>query len=245
MKLAIKSAVAFALASAMLPAIALRPEYTQADLSTLPVYCDDTEGFNHTSKWTKNQSPRGPYWESVMGPDFWWMHHYCWALLAINKSERPMTVPGWTKKRHLENARMELVSTIHWVNDRFVLLPEIYTKLGEVEVELSKFGELSHTGGAYSAFLSARTMKPDYWPAYAGWARVLIQSGQKKEAEKLLRSGLEYSPDSSVLKELYRSVGGDQSTIVPVARAVNEAKNADGSGEEPQSAAPRAKVSAP
>ena len=91
----------------------------------------------------------------------------------------------------------------------FVLLPEIHTRIGELELHLARHHE------ADQSFAKARALKPDYWPAYSHWAEFLIKSGQRAEAKQLVKSGLEYSPNSRVLTEQYRMLGGKPSEIVP------------------------------
>ena len=94
----------------------------------------------------------------------------------------------------------------------FILRPEIFTRKGEVELMVGL------AGAAYDSFRLAREHKPDYWPAYSKWAAVLIKSGQKVDAKKLVKEGLEHSPDSEVLRTQYKSLGEDPGTIKPIAK---------------------------
>jgi hypothetical protein len=59
-------------------------------------------------------------------------------------------------------------------------------------------------------------MKPDYWPAYSDWAEVLIKAGQKPLAKVIIQTGLEHAPDSKVLQDQFRLLGGNPAAIVPL-----------------------------
>ena len=87
------------------------------------------------------------------------------------------------------------------------MLPEVYTKIGDVHVLLSNISE------AFLAYEKARTLKPDYWPAYTQWTDVLTKSGQKEEAKRLLKLGLQYAPGTRALLDRYRALGGKPSEI--------------------------------
>jgi hypothetical protein len=60
---------------------------TPAEMALLPSYCRDTQGFGYGDAYY-NTSPNAPKWVAMMGKDFWHMHHYCWALINIRRSER-------------------------------------------------------------------------------------------------------------------------------------------------------------
>jgi len=205
-----KLLIALLLACVAISATAAKPEnVTEGETALLPPYCVDTEWWKGGPRYSNHMSPRAPYWESLMGDGFYWMHHYCAALVDLRRSQ--MFLPGSDKKRYLLQAvKMEITFTIAQVSKKFVLLPEMYTRLGEAEIQLSDIG------GAYDALSRAREIKPDYWPAYSTWAEVLIRLKKKAEAKKLVREGLEYSPDSKVLLDQYKSLGGDPKEIQPV-----------------------------
>ena len=68
-------------------AVAKPNDITETEMELLPRYCPDTMGFKYGDAYS-NTSPRASYWVSLMGPSFWAMHHYCWALISINRSQR-------------------------------------------------------------------------------------------------------------------------------------------------------------
>ena len=197
------------LVAVLLPmaAVAKPANVTDGEIAMLPIYCPDTMGFNYGASKI-NMSPLAPKWLAQMGPGFWTMHHYCWGLVNWRRAN---SMPKQSMERR--HTLVQVVNDYQFVvkntTSNFLMLPEILTRMGEVYLELDD------VGAAYQAFYRAREIKPDYWPAYSRWAAVLIKSGQKKEAMKLVRLGLEHAPDSDVLNELYRGLGGDPATIAP------------------------------
>lgn len=183
---------------------------TEAEMKLLPRYCPDTMGFNYGDAYF-NTSPRAGRWVALMGKGFWAMHHYCWAQINLHRALRS-GVSAQFKRGTLEGVRSDYQFVIAHTTADFIMLPEIFSRLGEVELMLA------NPNAADKAFASARELKPDYWPAYSHWAEFLIRSGKRAEAKKLLQTGLEYSPTAKVLLEQYRMVGGKPSEIVPRAK---------------------------
>lgn len=213
-------------------AAANKPEnITEAEMKLLPRYCPDTMGFNYGDAYT-NTSPRAGRWVALMGKSFWAMHHYCWAQINLPRALRSGVSPQF-KRGTLEGVRSDYQFVIAHTSADFIMLPEILTRLGEVELMLA------NPNGADNAFMRAREIKPDYWPAYSHWAEFLIRSGKRAEAKKLLQTGLEYTPTAKVLLEQYRMVGGKQSEIVP------RAKEAQQGNDDPVSAEANAASNVP
>jgi tetratricopeptide (TPR) repeat protein len=188
-------------------ATAVPENITEAEMKLLPRYCPDTQVFAEGDART---NPRGKYWISRMGPTFGAMHHYCWGLINMNRSRRA-GVSENERKQQWETARGDFLYVIKHATPDFVLLPEIYTRLGEVEL-LRK-----NPGAANEAFAKARVLKPDYWPAYSHWAEFLMNIGRRPEALKIVSSGLAYSPDAKVLREQFRLLSGKASDIPKLA----------------------------
>lgn len=214
-------------------ALAGKPEnINQGEMALIPAYCADTQGFKYGNA-SFNPSPRASYWVGLMGPSFWDMHHYCWALLNLRRAG------GATSAQQRRGLWESAVGDIQYVvknsGPNFVLLPEILVTLGGAYVLLSNFS------AAYDAFLRARELKADYWPAYSDWAEVLIKSGQKIQAKALVKTGLEHSPDSKVLRDQFQRLGGVSTEIVPVPKpAVPAAVTPDPAAEaESRSATPK------
>lgn len=182
------------------------------EMTLIPAYCPDTMGFKYGDAYS-NTSPKAHHWVSLMGRDFWHMHHYCWARINLNRATKSGVSPR-AKKWLLENVRNDYRYVINNTQKSFIMLPEIYTRLGEVELLLGKPNK------ANEAFARARNQKPDYWPAYSHWAEYLLKNGQRQEALKVVTAGLAYSPDSKVLLEIFNVLGGKPADIpAPIKKA--------------------------
>lgn len=178
---------------------------SESEMKLIPPYCPDTMGFKYGDAHS-NTSPRAGYWVGLMGGDFWHIHHYCWARINMNRAQKA-GVPAQTRKALWEGARGDYLYVIENAQSNFIMLPEVYTRLGEVQLLL---GEPSK---ANEAFSRARAQKPDYWPAYSYWAEFLIKTGHRSEALKIVSSGLAHSPNAGVLLELFKVLGGKPSDI--------------------------------
>ena len=213
----LRCALAVALTGISTNTMAGKPEnITGAEMALIPAYCPYTQSFSES-----RGSPESKRWESVMGKDFWAMHHYCWAQINQLRAMRSGITES-ARKSLLAVARDDYRYAANNTARNFILLPEIYTRIGETELRLSRNNDASRS------FAKARSLKPDYWPAYSHWAEFLMYSGKKAEAKQLVKAGLEYSPNSRVLREQYRLLGGNPSDIVPKAR---EQAPDDNSGE--------------
>lgn len=176
---------------------------TEAEWKLIPPYCP------HTLAYSPPSSPGYKKWEARMGNiGFKAMHHYCWGQISMLRARKAGTPPG-TRKWLMESARADYIYVVKNSPADFVMLPEVYTRIGEIELLLKRPKE------ANEAFTLARQLKPDYWPAYSHWAEFMIRAGKKAEAKQLLQTGLEYSPTAKVLIEQYRLLGGNPSAIVP------------------------------
>ncbi len=175
---------------------------TVEEMRLIPAYCPYTQGWAYGS-------PESRSWEARMGKSFSHMHHYCMGQINLLRALSSGT-PEATRKSMLSNVRADYQYVLRNSTRDFVLLPEILTRTGEVELRLSLFKE------ANNSFAQARALRPEYWPAYSHWAEFLIKAGKKAEAKQLVKSGLEYSPGSRVLREQYRLLGGNPSEIVPI-----------------------------
>ncbi len=200
-------------------------DLNDGEMALVPSYCADTQGFKYGNA-SFNPSPRANHWVSLMGPSFWDMHHYCWALLNMRRAA--VTSSAQKRKGLWESAAGDIQYVIKNSAPNFVLLPEILVTLGGVCVHLS------NVSCAYESFLRSRTLKPDYWPAYSDWADVLIKSSQKSEAKALVKTGLGYVPDSKILQDQFRLLGGNFADIVPLAKPKPAASEPADSVVEPE-----------
>ena len=191
---------------AMVGSASAKPDnITEAEMKLLPPYCPDTMGFKYGDAYS-NTSPRAGHWVSLMGKGFWAMHHYCWGQITMNRSQKA-GVSAQMRKGYWESVRGDYGYVIANVSPDFILLPEIYTRIGEVELLLA------HPDKANEAFAKARELKPDYWPAYSHWAEFLITIGKRPDALKIVTAGLKHAPNAKVLREQFRILGGKPSDI--------------------------------
>lgn len=185
----------------MAGASAAKPtEITESEIKLIPRYCRDTQTFGYGDS-NYNTSPRAKYWVSVMGHTFWAMHHYCWGQISMIRAAKA-NISNQQRNALLESARGDFGYVIDNAPADFILLPEIYTKIGQVELLLDRPQQ------ADRAFSRARALKPDYWPAYTHWTEFLLQNRHRAEALKIVREGLKNAPGSKVLREQYRILGG-------------------------------------
>jgi tetratricopeptide (TPR) repeat protein len=178
---------------------------TEAEMALIPAYCKDANTFGYGGT-ADSMSPNAPKWVAMMGKGFWSIHHYCWALINLMRIQSP-TAPPNVKQFVRETALGDLDYVIQNSPTDFILLPEIFTKKGQIQLDLKD------PVAANASFAKARSIKPDYWPAYTRWARYLQFIGQKADAKQLAEEGLSYSPDSIALRELLTELGGDPKTV--------------------------------
>lgn len=185
---------------------AMQPDnITQAEMSLIPPYCKDANTFGYGGT-ADNMSPNAPKWVALMGTGFWAIHHYCWALITLMRVQKP-TTPPMVRLGARKEALGDLGFVVAHSPHDFVMLPEIYTKAGQVELDLDKPRD------AEASFAKARALKRDYWPAYFHWAEYLKASGQKAQAKALVEEGLSYSPDAKALQGLFKALGGDPKSV--------------------------------
>ena len=168
---------------------------TMADLSRTPVVCMDVQGIEATG-WSQGyrESPRSGYWKSVMGETFWAMHHYCWAIVRLNRMDGQLMTAN--QRAHAYDAAVsDFQYVLNHAKPDFVLLPEIYWRMGDAQF---KKGDI---GAALNYFTRSREAKGDYWPAYAGLADVMAKATRRDEAIALLKEGLETAPGAAALQE--------------------------------------------
>jgi tetratricopeptide (TPR) repeat protein len=171
---------------------------TAGEKAILPEYCADTQTFGYGDAYS-NTSPRAAYWVGLMGKTFWAMHHHCWSLIREHRS-RAAGVSRQERDGHLMAAINDYVYVIDNAPPDFVLLPEIYTRIGE------NYVVLGNIGAAMDAFTAARKKKVDYWPPYTAWARVLVKAGKRQDALAHVETVLKLVPDDAELRRQYNAL---------------------------------------
>ena len=171
------------------------------ELALLPPFCIDTEGFMYGPENSPTMSPRAPGWVKQMGHGFWALHHYCWARVHLNRLRTGLAdIPN--KRWFAQMIADEHMYVVRNVGPDFVLLPEVWSRIGEALLLAD------NVGGAMEAYATARKIKPGFWPAYTQWATFLVGMNKRKEALDLLTEGLRHAPDSPQLRESFRKLGG-------------------------------------
>lgn len=184
-----------------MPSHAVKPQnITSGEIAMLPPYCIDTEAFMHGPENSPTQSPRAPEWVARMGRSFWAMHHYCWGRVSLNRLRfgRAETNNKRTFAKQIVNEYLYVVQNS---TPNFIMLPEIWARIGEASLLAGDIG------GAMDAYAKARSIKPDYAPAYEQWAEFQLSYGRRDDARALVDEGLQQIPDSKALLELRRKLG--------------------------------------
>ncbi len=172
---------------------------TRGEIALLPGYCPDTQTFSRDDARTSVKSER---WRAMFGPTFSALHHYCWGLISVSRARSP-GVLGLTRQGLLMSAINDFRYVVQHATPDFILLPEIYYRMGETQLELQAYG------AALDAFTMSRQAKPDYWPPYARWAEALVKLGKKNEALAHLEQGLRLMPAEPALAAPYQQLGGN------------------------------------
>ncbi len=144
-----------------------------------------------------------------MGEAFWGMHHFCWAMVGLQRADRAGTPPQ-TRTFLINVAISDFFYVIKNSPPDFVMLPEVHYRIGEARVLLGEYVS------ALDEFAKSRKHKPDYWPAYVGEANVLMKVGKKKEAAELLKGALKLMPNQpNILEALGRANAAPANTTRP------------------------------
>lgn len=181
-------------------ALATTPQnITAAELARLPEYCPNTQSFPNQVGVPDAPSSVQRRWLSLMGPTFWHMHHYCWALISANRSEDIAVAPN--QRVALLNSA---ISDVRYVLERapadFPLLPELLYRVGQYHLKAGRPVE------SMSHFNKSRTSKPDYWPPYIELAKISAALGKQQDAVAVLEEGLKLMPEQPQLTEALKRV---------------------------------------
>ena len=200
-------------------ALAQPTNMTLGEVALTHPVCQDAQGM--PSGWVQHfrHSPRAPYWEGVMGKTFWAVHHYCWALIHLQRAARP----GLPKMDRDHAIRVAIRDFYYVINeafrngeDQFVLLPELYYRAGECYVQLGDFPQ------AIAEFERSRKAKLDYWPPYLAQAQLHLKLGMRTQAREMLEAGLQVMPDEPNLADALKKIGGSP-PAAPRAQAAGSA----------------------
>jgi hypothetical protein len=217
---------ALALLAGSSVAFAAPENITDGELALTPAYCQDVQGIKWGDQYY-NPSPRAAYWVSVMGKTFWAMHHYCWGLIHVHRA-KAAGVPPTMRDAMVASAIGDYYYVIKNATPGFIMLPEIYVRVGEAEM-LRR-----NSVGALEAFATSRELKPDYWPPYVRGAEVLEHLGKKVQARSLLEEGLRLMPNEPALRMPFERLGGRLADVQPIASARRASDAATATDSVPQ-----------
>lgn len=159
----------------------------------LPEYCeysqDGKHGFN-----INGLTPAHQQWLAVIGPTMHHIHHYCRGLKAAQKARNPL-ISAQQRASLYDSVVKEAAYVVERAPADFVLLPEIYLRMGQ-----AMLGK-GDVGSALEFFDKSRRVRPDYWPAYVELARTNLLLGRRGDAVAALKSGLQSSPEEANLKQ--------------------------------------------
>ena len=191
------------------------PNITVGEKARLPEYCQDTLTFA-TSGGESGPNERQARWIGMMGRGFWTMHHYCWALVSEFRASAA-GLPPQTRDYLLKSAIEDCFFVITHSQPGFVMLPEVYTRMGDFSVKRRRLDE------AHVFFTNSRDAKPDYWPPYVRQAQMLMSLKEWQSARSIIEIGLGHMPDQPQLLEVQRQLH-KRVQDKPVAAAASSAK---------------------
>lgn len=191
------SMVTFMILGSLLANLAQAVEMTKEEYQLLPTYCRN-QG-NVAPNYFKPEHEAG--WRDRLGKDFQHIHHYCWGLVSLARTYKAGRTAA-ERKHRLTTAIQDFNFSIDRATPEFVLLPEIYTKVGQAYLGLQD------DQNAEIAFKKAWEANPEYWPAYLWWAQRLMKQGRQREALAVAEEGLKNSPSSKPLERLIAEMRG-------------------------------------
>lgn len=189
---------------------------TDAEIALLPPYC--ATKFKHLPDYDS--------WRQALGPSFEDVHHYCGALVHLNRYYKSSSTQD--RKFFLKNmfTNMDyMFSHVKQSQPRNVLLPEMHFTMGKMLIIAGRDAQ------AIKEFLQATQLKPDYADPYAALADLYAKAGKKQDALKTLEEGLSHAPESRGLVRRYRALGGKKPIPAPSTPTVSgnsEEKNTTG-----------------
>lgn len=172
---------------------------SKEEYQLLPPYCRN-QG-NVAPNYFKPDSMEK--WRSRLGTDYAHIHHYCWGIVEIARFYKAGQA-GNERKFQLTEAVSDILFSIERSTPEFVLLPEMYTKLGEAYLGLRD------DKNAEIAFKKAWEANPGYWPPYVWWSQRLLKQGKVREALAIAEEGKRNAPDSKSLDKLIEEIKGSR-----------------------------------
>lgn len=174
---------------------------TPGEVAVLPAYCPLTQTFTRDDPRSSADTPARRLFMQL-GPSYMALHHYCWGLIHVHRAKQA-GVSQYSRRAMYNFALNEYRYVLENSAPDFVLLPEIYLRVGEAHAELEAYS------AALDAFSRSRALNADYWPPYVRWADVLVRLGKRSEALAHLEEGLRAMPAERSLVDAYERLGGN------------------------------------
>jgi tetratricopeptide (TPR) repeat protein len=169
----------------------MRPgaKFTDDEILTLPRYCVARITNKLADRIVSKEEVE--YWYATMGEPYHHIHHYCYALMLVRRGNAAKSIMD--RNAHYRAAIANFNYSIRRSGDTFPLKPEFHLRKG---MALRMLGNEAEASGE---FRRAIALKPDYTPAYSALADLLVDIGEAGDALELLKTGLQYVPDSRIL----------------------------------------------
>ncbi len=181
-------------------AVLAAPEnITPGEMAVIPAYCPHTQTFAQGTYSVGIPTAAQKPWADLLGSGFWHLHHYCWALIDSYRAK----TAGLSADQRKHLYTIAVADSYYVIKNSppdFILLPEIYFRVGQFYVELN---EPWH---AIDHFQKSRELKPDYWPAYQGLSQVNERLGRRAVAVEALKAGLAQVPEQPDLLSALRKL---------------------------------------
>lgn len=181
--------ISLVLALALLsgPAFGWPPDTTDEEIAVLPKYCFYTQGSKVPGAYESLLSKYGHGWSH--------MHHYCYALVNINRLNR-MAVSKAGIPGAIQMAQADLLYVLGGTAYPFPWRPEIMVALARLYAREGKPDKAAKTA---QALIAEWPKAPD---GYTMLADVLIRSGRKDAATQVLSKADEEVTDKERLQRL-------------------------------------------
>jgi tetratricopeptide (TPR) repeat protein len=200
------------------------------EMLIMPPFC--------VAKFTLAQgSPEWNAWRDRVGENFIDIHHYCFALVAVNRywSSRSAQDRGF----YLQRALINYNYVVNAMKPDFRLGAELYSDRGALFMLMGKPGE------AVKDFNKALSINPNFAKAYLQLADLQLAIKAPARALETVTEGLRHLPDSTTLQRRYLELGGKIPFPDPIIAKVAEPGSAQASAPMPSVEATIEPVPAP
>lgn len=213
MQFLLPTTLALTLAIAPSPAGASRPTTIEDhEWAMVPNWCRDAgAGFSVTSNPELYQSGLAKVKDpsvraKIMSLDrsgCGGYHHYCYALLWSNRANLDLIQKEDSQIAGLlADALGDFGFVLNASKPGCALLPDIYTKIGEIQMQVDKPGE------AEANFKKALEIAHGYPQAFMGLSDLFESQGQTDKSIAVLHEGLKVNPQSNALKKKLARIEG-------------------------------------